>query len=217
MDFQKNGVNGYLKVKLFMSKSLLIVFVKNMKLGQVKTRLAKSIGNQSAFEIYKILVEKTELAIRDLEIDKHIYFSDTAIETEWKKNFKTVQDGHNLGERMKNAFKDGFNKGYENIILIGSDLPDITAEIINNAFESLNKKEVVFGPAEDGGYYLIGMKQLHEFIFDNKPWSTSALLDDTLKELKANNITVDLMETLNDIDTFEDLKSSSIYKTYLHD
>lgn len=200
-----------------MSKNLLIVFVKNIKLGQVKTRLAKSIGNEAAFEIYKILVEKTELAIRNLEMDQHIYFSDTVIETEWKNNFKTVQEGHDLGERMKNAFKDGFKKGYEKIILIGSDLPDITGEIINNAFETLNNKETVFGPAEDGGYYLIGMKQLHEFIFDNKPWSTAVLLKDTLKELKSNNISVDLMETLNDIDTFKDLKASSIYKTYLHD
>jgi rSAM/selenodomain-associated transferase 1 len=200
-----------------MSKNLLIVFVKNKKLGQVKTRLAKSIGNEAAFEIYKILIEKTELAIRDLEMDKHIYFSDTVIETEWKNNFKTVQEGHDLGERMKNAFKDGFNKGYEKIVLIGSDLPDITSEIIINAFETLNKKEMVVGPAEDGGYYLIGMKRLHEFVFDNKPWSTAVLLDDTLKELKTNTISVHLLKTLNDIDTFEDLKASSIYKTFLHD
>jgi rSAM/selenodomain-associated transferase 1 len=200
-----------------MSKNLLIVFVKNIKLGQVKTRLAKSIGNEAAFEIYKILVKKTELAIRNLDMDKYIYFSDAVIETEWKNNFKTVQEGHDLGERMKNAFKDGFNKGYEKIILIGSDLPDITSEIIFNAFESLNNKEVVFGPAMDGGYYLIGMKRLHEFVFDNKPWSTAVLLKDTLKELKTNTISVGLMETLNDIDTFEDLKASSIYKTYLHD
>lgn len=200
-----------------MSKNLLIVFVKNIKLGQVKTRLAKSIGNEAAFEIYKILVEKTEQATRDLNVNKHIYYSDVVIETKWPNDFKTIQEGHDLGERMKNAFKDGFNKGYEKIILIGSDLPDITSEIIINAFESLNNKEVVFGPAMDGGYYLIGMKRLHEFVFDNKPWSTAVLLKDTLKELKTNTISVGLMETLNDIDTFEDLKASSIYKTYLHD
>jgi rSAM/selenodomain-associated transferase 1 len=200
-----------------MNKNLLIVFVKNIKLGKVKTRLAKTIGNQAAFDVYKILVGKTEQAIHNLEMDKHIYFSDVVVDTKWPNNFKTTQTGNNLGERMCNAFKDGFDKGYENIILIGSDLPDISESIINKAFETLKHKDTVFGPAEDGGYYLIGMKQLHTFIFNEKPWSTSTLLEDTLEELQSDIISVGLMQTLNDIDTFEDLKTSSIYKTYLHD
>ena len=200
-----------------MSKNLLIVFVNNIALGKVKTRLAKTIGNEAAFEVYKILVKKTEQAINSLPVDKHIYFSDAIVETKWENDFKAIQEGHDLGERMKNAFKDGFEKGYENIILIGSDLPDISDSIINNAFEKLRNKQTVFGPAEDGGYYLIGMNQLHAFVFNDKPWSTSVLLEDTLKELHSNNISIALMETLNDIDTFEDLKASSIYKTYLHD
>ena len=200
-----------------MSKNLLIVFVKNIKLGKVKTRLAKTIGNETAFEVYKVLVDKTEQAIHNLEMDKHIYFSDVVVDTKWPNNFKTAQTGSNLGERMCNAFKDGFDKGYENIILIGSDLPDISDVIINNAFDTLTHKETVFGPAEDGGYYLIGMKQLHTFVFREKPWSTSILLEETLKELHSHTISLGLLETLNDIDTFEDLKASSIYKTYLHD
>mgnify|MGYP000569059313 CR=1 FL=1 len=200
-----------------MNKDLLIVFVKNIKLGKVKTRLAKTIGNQEAFEIYKILVDKTEEATKHMSVDKHIYFSDEVISTKWLNDFKTVQKGVDLGERMKNAFNDGFDKGYENIILIGSDLPDISESILKNAFQTLKTNDTVFGPAEDGGYYLVGMKRLHTCVFDNKSWSTSNLLQETIQELKSQTISFELLETLNDIDTFEDLKTSTIYKTYLHD
>ena len=200
-----------------MNKNLLIVFAKNIKLGKVKTRLAKTIGNQEAFAIYKILVDKTEEATKHLPVDKHIYFSDEIISTKWPNDFKTVQKGVDLGERMKNAFKDGFDKGYINIILIGSDLPDISESILTNAFEILKTNDTVFGPAEDGGYYLVGMKQLYNCVFDNKAWSTASLLHDTIQELKSENNSFELLEMLNDIDTFEDLKTSTIYKTYLHD
>lgn len=200
-----------------MNKDLLIVFVKNLKLGKVKTRLAQTIGNEEAFEVYKILVEKTEETTKHLPIDTHIYFSDEVISTKWPNNFKTVQKGVDLGERMKNAFRDGFDEGYNNIVLIGSDLPDISESILTNAFEILKTKDSVFGPAEDGGYYLVGMKQLYNCVFDNKAWSTSNLLNHTIQELKSQSISIQLLETLNDIDTFEDLKTSTIYKTYIHD
>lgn len=200
-----------------MNKNLLIVFVKNLKLGKVKTRLAQTIGNEEAFEVYKILVEKTEETTKHLPIDTHIYFSDEVISTKWPNNFKTVQKGVDLGERMKNAFRDGFDEGYNNIVLIGSDLPDISESILTNAFEILKTKDSVFGPAEDGGYYLVGMKQLYNCVFDNKAWSTSNLLNHTIQELKSQSISIQLLETLNDIDTFEDLKTSTIYKTYIHD
>lgn len=200
-----------------MNKNLLIVFVKNIKLGNVKTRLAKTIGNQDAVDVYKILVNKTEEVTTSISVDKHIYFSDEIDSTKWINNFKTVQKGNDLGERMKNAFNNGFSKGYNKIILIGSDLPDISETILINAFKNLESNDTVFGPAEDGGYYLVGMKQLHNCIFDNKAWSTSHLLNDTLEELKSQTISIELLRTLNDIDTFEDLKASSIYNTTLHD
>ncbi len=200
-----------------MSKDLLIVFVKNSVLGKVKTRLAKDIGNQAAFEVYKTLVSKTKQAIQDLPIEKHIYFSDTVEETGCHNDFKTIQQGNDLGERMNNAFKDGFENGYQNIVLIGSDLPDISEDSIKKAFDLLKTSDTVFGPAEDGGYYLVGMKQLHKNLFNNIPWSTSRVLEETMKVLESQSISVGLLETLNDIDTFEDLKNSSIYKTYLHD
>lgn len=190
-----------------MSKNLLIIFVKNIKLGKVKTRLAKTVGNENAFTIYSALVEVTEKATLKVDVDKRIYFSDAIVNKKWPNDFKTVQKGINLGERMSNAFQDGFSDGYENIILIGSDLPNISSEIIDLGLKELEEKEIVFGPAEDGGYYLIGMSKLHNCVFENKAWSTSSLLDYTLSELKRKNIEASLIETLNDIDTFEDLQA----------
>ena len=196
-----------------MSKELVIVFVKNIKLGKVKTRLAKTIGNQGAFEVYSDLVKVTEMATKDLSVDKRIYFSDAAVDTIWKNDYKTVQQGIDLGERMKNAFKKGFEDGYERIVLIGSDLPDITANHINKGLEALKQNEVTFGPAEDGGYYLIGLSKMHNFVFDNKPWSETHLLEETLSELKENDVTFTKLVTLNDIDTYEDLIASKFYQS----
>ena len=191
-----------------MSKNLLIVFVKNIKLGKVKTRLAKTIGNQGAFEVYKELVQITENVTNELNLDKRIYFSDVVIDTKWKNDYKTVQQGETLGDRMKNAFHDGFKSGYKNIILIGSDLPSLSSSIINKGFDALEDNEVVFGPAEDGGYYLVGFSNMKDFVFENKPWSQSNLLDITKKELQENNTSFGLLETLNDIDNIEDLQNS---------
>jgi uncharacterized protein len=193
-------------------KKLIIVFVKNIKLGKVKTRLAKTIGDEGAFEVYKELVEITEKATSTIDLDKVIYFSDAIVETKWEKTEKRVQFGVDLGARMKNAFSEGFELGYESIILIGSDLPDISNTIIENGFNELENNEVVFGPAQDGGYYLIGMNQLYANVFKDKPWSQSNLLKITLEELEQNNINFSLIETLNDIDTFEDLIASEFYK-----
>lgn len=196
-----------------MNKNLLIVFVKNIILGKVKTRLAKTIGDEGAFQIYCELVGITEKETQKMDSDRHVYFSDVIITSKWEGDQKFVQEGANLGIRMKNAFLDGFAQGYDNIIVIGSDLPDISKEVIETGFEQLNSNDVVFGPADDGGYYLLGMSQMTASIFEDKPWSQSTLLDLTLQELSEQQKSVALLQPLNDIDTFEDLIASDFYKT----
>lgn len=187
-----------------MPKQLLIVFVKNLTLGKVKTRLAKTIGNDNAFKIYEKLVSITEQVTSAVEFEKHIYFSNEVIKTKWHNDKKFVQTGEDIGERMLNAFKDGFGRGYEQIILIGSDLPEISEEMITKGFEALKQSQLVFGPAQDGGYYLIGMNELSPLLFQNKPWSQPNLLQATLFEINDYS----LLTELNDIDTIEDLRNS---------
>ena len=196
-----------------MTDALVIVFVKNIKLGTVKTRLAKTIGDIGAFEVYSELVKITEKATEQLDIDKRIYFSNAVVNTKWTNDFKTIQKGDDLGERMFNAFKNGFEAGYKKIVLIGSDLPDINETYIKKGIDALYENEVVFGPAVDGGYYLVGLSKLNTEIFTNKPWSQPNLLDETLQELQSNNVSVGILAPLNDIDTYEDLIASDFYKS----
>jgi rSAM/selenodomain-associated transferase 1 len=196
-----------------MTKSLVIVFVKNSKLGTVKTRLAKTIGNYGASEVYSELVQITEKATEQLQVDKRIYFSNAVVDTRWQNDFKAVQSGSDLGERMLNAFKQGFEDGYERIVLIGSDLPEISSLHILKGLKALETKDVVFGPAEDGGYYLVGLSKMNTTIFTNKPWSQPTLLQTTLQELQKLNSSVSTLEALNDIDTYEDLIASDFYKS----
>lgn len=196
-----------------MTDALVIVFVKNIKLGTVKTRLAKTIGDYGAIEVYAELVKITEKATSELKVDKRIYFSNAIVDSQWQNNFKAVQNGVDLGERMLNAFKDGFKDGYKRIVLIGSDLPDINSKHIESGLEKLNDNKVVFGPAEDGGYYLIGLSELEICVFENKPWSQSNLLEVTLNELNQKGIKAGVLDTLNDIDTYEDLIASDFYKS----
>jgi len=194
-----------------MSKNLLIVFAKNIKLGKVKTRLAKTIGDNNAFEVYKFLVKKTEETtnlVKNCEV--HIYYSDVIIETKWKNHLKFVQQGNDLGERMKDAFEKSFSLGFENVVGVGTDIPDLTPEIISEAFLTLNHSDTVFGPADDGGYYLLGMKKLYREVFDDKEWSTPTLLTKTFSSLDNNSVTYSSLKSLNDIDTIEDLEQSSI-------
>ena len=197
-------------------KRLLLVFVKNAVLGTAKTRLAKTIGNDAAFDVYKHLMHITEQATIDLKnCDVRIYFSSEKDPTRWTNYTQCVQQGNDLGERMSDAFRRSFELGYEQIVGVGSDLPDLTSEIIDKGLAELNSNDAVFGPAEDGGYYLIGMRSMLECVFEDKPWSTEGLLDVTLEELKSKGHSVGIIETLNDVDTEDDLMSSSLKEWYL--
>lgn len=200
-----------------MPNNLLIIFVKNILLGKVKTRLAKTIGDTGAFEVYKELVAITEKETSTLQnCDIRIFYSDAIIETKWPGRDKFLQVGNDLGERMQHAFDLAFKDGYRKVIGIGSDLPDLKAPIIEAGFDSLVTHDTVFGPAEDGGYYLLGMTNLYNCIFENKPWSTEKLLDETLAELDQKGLTYQLLTRLNDIDTIEDLKKSSVSAKFEH-
>ena len=184
-----------------------MVFVRNPELGRVKTRLAKSIGDQAALETYKILSKHTSKIISEIDSDQLIFYSDKIQDndvwttTNCKKQIQTKGD---LGQKMLAAFQYGFSLGYQKILIIGSDLYSLRPKHIESAFEQLENYDVVIGPALDGGYYLLGLNFIIPKIFKQKQWSTSSVLKETLSDLKEFN--VNLLEPLNDIDTYEDLK-----------
>lgn len=196
-------------------KRLLIVFVKNAVLGTAKTRLAKTIGDKKAFEVYKHLMQITENATSEVEnCTVHVYFSSEKDESRWPNHEQFVQRGNDLGERMKDAFRRGFDMGFKQIVGIGADLPDLTPELIEKGFAQLGENHVVFGPADDGGYYLVGMTQMINTIFEDKPWSQKDLLLKTRVELIKMGADMEFIDPLNDIDTEEDLLNSSLSEWY---
>ena len=199
-----------------MSKNLLIVFTRNPELGKVKTRLAKTVGNATALKIYIFLLERTRDIAVQVSADKAVYYSVKVRENDiWDANNfqKHQQVGEDLGIRMLHAFKNGFKAGYEKVMIIGSDLYDLTAETIENAFIALEDNEVVIGPAEDGGYYLLGMNSLEEKVFKNKKWGTETVRKNTLEELKDKKVF--LLGELNDVDVFEDIEHHPAFQTFL--
>ena len=199
-----------------MSKNLLIVFTRNPELGKVKTRLAKTVGNATALKIYIFLLERTRDIAVQVSADKAVYYSVKVRENDiWDTNNfqKHQQVGEDLGIRMLHAFKNGFKAGYEKVMIIGSDLYDLTAETIENAFIALKDNEVVIGPAEDGGYYLLGMNSLEEKVFKNKNWGTETVRKNTLEELKDKKVF--LLGELNDVDVFEDIEHHPAFQTFL--
>tara|TARA_B100000378_G_C17963452_1_gene384392 strand:+ start:196 stop:816 length:621 start_codon:yes stop_codon:yes gene_type:complete len=189
------------------SKNLLLIFTRNPEFGKVKTRLARDIGHQAALDIYKFLLAHTAKICTPLDTEKAVYYSEEIPNNDlWNAAVfqKKKQVGEDLGERMQNAFAEGFNLGYSKIIIIGSDLYDIETKDLEQAFKVLNNHEIVIGPAEDGGYYLLGMKQLHPKLFKNKNWGTATVLQDTINELKKSNYK--LLEKRNDVDLYSDIK-----------
>ena len=199
-----------------MSKDLLIIFIRNPELGKVKTRLSSTIGNEAALKIYNFLLEHTRNITQHIKVEKRVYYSDHIdLQDLWHEPVfsKRVQEGNDLGDRMYNAFQEGFNDGFTNIILIGSDLYDLMQSDLENAFKTFGENEMVIGPAKDGGYYLIGLKQHSQELFKNKKWGSSSVLKETLNDL--NGKSVSLLPERNDIDYFDDIKHLDVFKKFL--
>ncbi|SNQ43428.1 TIGR04282 family arsenosugar biosynthesis glycosyltransferase [Cellulophaga lytica] len=199
-----------------LNKNLLLIFTRNPELGKCKTRLAAKTGDKIALDIYKFLLNHTVAITQNLNADKQVHYSVAIRDNDiWSNNIyhKKLQNGNDLGSRMMNAFKQGFADGYKNIIIIGSDLFDITTTDIENAFDHLLKNDFVIGPATDGGYYLLGMKKLNSSVFKNKDWGTNTVLKDTLNNLKDEKIK--LLEAKNDVDYYEDIKDIDAFKPFL--
>ena len=194
-----------------MKSNAIIIFVRNPILGKVKTRLAKTIGDIEALKVYNSLLEHTMQQTENLTCDKFLFYDTIVGQNDIfdnNKYIKKIQTGNDLGEKMENAFQELFQIGYKNIIIIGSDLFDLNTNHIENAFLKMENHEVVIGPAEDGGYYLLGLKKIIPLIFKNKNWGTETVLKQTLENLTTFNVS--FLETLNDIDTFEDLEKHQI-------
>ena len=193
--------------------SVLIIFIKNPILGKVKTRLARSIGDEKALMIYRELLNKTMDIASKTECNREVWYSGYINENDQvdpRLFEKKLQEGSNLGERMSNSFSQAFENGSDKAVIIGSDCPDVTDELIAKAFQILDKADLVIGPSLDGGYYLLGMKKYHPELFLGIEWSEISVYETTVRKAKSIGLKISVLPALNDIDTIEDLKKSSM-------
>jgi rSAM/selenodomain-associated transferase 1 len=186
----------------------LIIFVRTPVAGKVKTRLALSIGNEAALDVYTKLLEHTLHTLQQIKADKFVYYADPFHEEDmWSTMhaFRFVQQGADLGERLQHACSKVAQLGYEKIIILGSDCPEISPQIIGQAVLILQHHDVCIGPASDGGYYLFGFKKYHADFFRNISWSTHEVCKQACEQVTQVGLTYDMLPRLSDIDTAEDL------------
>jgi len=191
----------------------LLLFVRLPEKGRVKTRLARTIGEETALALYRCLVADSLSLARRAGFPTTVFFLPKArsreVPLELGKEFPCLpQKGHDLGERMCGAFRTAFSDARE-AVLMGSDIPDLPAPFLNEAFESLRQHEAVIGPALDGGYYLIGFSS-GAFLpapFSGMEWGGPSVFRSTLNVLKGKGLRVHVLPPWRDVDEYADLKA----------
>lgn len=195
-------------------QNALIIFARYPSLGKVKTRLASTYGKEFALKFYsKCLTHLFKLLLQNKndKITQYIFCSEKKELNSMKKFagdgfIYCFQEGNNLGERLQNAFEKVFNNGASKAVIVGTDVPDTSNEIITQSFELLDSNDIVIGPSFDGGYYLLGMKKFLPDLFSRIDWSTKSVLEKTLVKIKTANLTFAKLEELYDIDEENSLK-----------
>lgn len=195
------------------SQNALIVFIKTPKKGFVKTRLGTHLKPNEILNLYQAFLKDIDHRFSNSDkFDLWYAISPDNLDYELlakhiKLNKYILQNGDSLGSRMNRAFEMFKEKTFSKMVVVGSDIPNISEKILNNAFSKLDTADCVLGPTNDGGYYLIGLKQPQYVLFQDIDWSTNNVFKQTLEKAKKNHIGIKTLSTLNDIDTFEDLQT----------
>ncbi|WP_457064100.1 TIGR04282 family arsenosugar biosynthesis glycosyltransferase [Hymenobacter sp. UYAg731] len=190
----------------------LLVFARVPALGRVKSRLAAGVGEPAALAIYHELLAITNAAVVAAGVPATVWLADaagiepSAAETrEWAAHRAKCQPEGDLGVRMTAAFAAAFAAGAGRVAIIGTDCPGLRDTHLSRAFALLETNDLVLGPATDGGYYLLGLRQPRPELFQNKPWSTDSVLADTLADAGRLGLRVAFLPTLRDVDNADDL------------
>tara|TARA_B100001175_G_scaffold58324_1_gene47076 strand:- start:79 stop:690 length:612 start_codon:yes stop_codon:yes gene_type:complete len=197
-------------------KTLLIIFAKHPQLGKVKRRLGRDLGMEASLWIYNKILQHTAKISFYSKLDTVVFKNkkSSKLESIFKhvKKFE-IQKGKNLGEKMEAAFLWAFDQKYENVMLIGTDLWTLNKDTLLEAKKALENKDIVVGPCYDGGYYLIGMRNLNNEIFTDIPWSKKEVFRKTLSKAKENSIYC--LDLKNDVDNKKSLEAhTSLYEQY---
>jgi rSAM/selenodomain-associated transferase 1 len=192
----------------------LTIFTRYPEPGLTKTRLINALGEEGAAALQKELTEKTlqkiEQLVKTSTIEPVICFEGGDMDTmqNWlgPDRFYKKQVQGDLGEKLKKAFDEAFSGGAQRVVTIGCDCPGLCREHISRAFDALYFKDLVLGPATDGGYYLIGIKYPIEELFEDIPWGTDKVFEKTVSLAQQLGLSIEILEELHDVDRPEDLK-----------
>ncbi|MGI4743917.1 MAG: TIGR04282 family arsenosugar biosynthesis glycosyltransferase [Janthinobacterium lividum] len=192
----------------------LLIFAREPVLGRVKTRLAAAIGPEAALAAYRELLALTAAAVTAARVPATVWLAEAPTPAadpaqprpEWPGlPWRPQPAAAALGARMAHAFAEALGAGAGRVVVVGTDCPGLTAELLRQAFDQLATHDLVVGPAVDGGYYLLGMKELHASLFADKQWSTATVLPDTLADAARLGLRVAQLPTLADVDSAPDL------------
>ena len=198
-------------------REALVVMARAPRAGEVKTRLIGALTAEEARGLYVAFLGDTFALMEEVmeerdELSLVLCYTpegeeEAFEEIEREGSMMIPQRGSDLGERLRNCFIDLFGLGFESVIVIGADSPTLPGELVYDAFDSLeDPSDVIIGPTEDGGYYLIGMRKLHEQIFEKIPWSTDGVLAATADRIKQIGSNLIVMPEWYDVDTPEELE-----------
>jgi uncharacterized protein len=197
-----------------MPGKLLILFTRYPVAGKAKTRLIPALGADGAAQLQRQMTEQTlamaQQLARQSGVAIQVCFCGGTIGQmlDWLgdgPDYQSQGEG-DLGIRMARSLELAFGRGYDRVVIIGTDCPSIDADLVRDGLHRLQQKDLVFGVASDGGYYLVGMRRQIPEIFQDIPWSSELVLTKTLATADAFGFTYDLLKTLSDIDRPEDLK-----------
>ncbi len=195
-------------------KKGLIIFARRPVPGRVKTRLSPPLSPDEAAELYRCMLEDVLAKGAALDgVEKWIFYEPDGEALPFFEGIApgipcAPQEGADLGERMANSLARLLALGYGSVAIIGTDLPDLPPAYVEEAFRRLasDDAEAVFGPSEDGGYYLVAMGKLHADLFRDVPWSSAQVLETSLTRAREAGVAVSLLPVWHDVDTADDLE-----------
>jgi rSAM/selenodomain-associated transferase 1 len=191
-------------------KPAIVVFAREPVPGRVKTRLAEAIGGRAAARVYEILLDRTLSVVTATDCTPVVSLADAAAPT-WIDRLGVrweLQRGADLGSRMADAFERRFREDCERVVIVGSDCPQLHSRHLHEALDALESAPIALGPARDGGYWLVAQRRPGIDLFSGVSWSSPDTLDTTRRRLEEIGATWHEIETLDDVDTNEDLQKT---------
>jgi rSAM/selenodomain-associated transferase 1 len=197
-----------------MSDTALVVVARYPQVGQTKTRLARVIGDEETARLYRAFLSDLAQRFAGYDYDLHWAYTPAGVDypglvaalaPEYAQQMQCFpQTGEDFGARLHNVFRWTYEHSFARTILIGSDSPHISRELVDRASRALDHADVVLGPADDGGYYLLGMREPHD-VFSGIPMSTDVVARMTVAAAQRQQLTVELIDSLFDVDEYPDL------------